>query len=71
MTDLIGSNDCMTCMGRRKLLVGMSFPPKQTIGFKAEYEPCPDCTPGPHSFWAKRTAQIRKELRAKREGTAA
>ena len=62
-TDLIGSNDCEICMGRKQVKVGISFPPHQTIGFKVEYDPCPGCTPPPHTFHAKRTAQILKEMR--------
>ena len=63
MTDLIGSNDCTICIGRRVVKVGISFPPGQTIGFKVEYDPCPGCTPPPHTFHAKRTTQILKEMR--------
>ena len=60
------SDACTTCMGRRKLLVGMSYPPKKTIAVTYEYDPCPDCTPPPHTFHAKRTAQILKETRVRR-----
>ena len=65
MDDLIGSNDCKICMGQRRVCVGISFPPKSTIAVKAEYDPCPGCTPGPHTFHAKRTAQRLQETRAK------
>lgn len=57
-------SDCETCMGQGRVMVGLSYPPGKTIAVKFEYEPCPDCTPGPHSFWAKRTAQILKATRA-------
>lgn len=64
--DLIGSNDCEICMGRRRVLVGMSYPPNRTIEVKCEYDPCPGCTPPPHTFHARRKAQILKEMREKR-----
>ena len=54
---------CLTCMGKGRLLVGMSYPPNKTIAVKFEYDPCPDCMPEPHTFHAKRTAQILKETR--------
>ena len=66
MMDMIGSNDCTTCMGRRRVCVGVSFPPKSTIAVTTEYDPCPGCTPPPHTFHAKRTAQILAETRARR-----
>ena len=66
MTDLIGGNNCPICLGRRKVAVGVSFPPRSTIGCKVEYDPCPDCTPPPHTFHARRTAQILREAREKR-----
>jgi len=69
--DMIGSNDCTICMGRRRVCVGISFPPKSTIAVKAEYDPCPGCTPPPHTFHAKRTAQILTETRAKRADKSA
>jgi hypothetical protein len=47
-------------------MVGMSFPPKSTIAVKYEYDPCPGCTPPPHTFHAKRTAQILRETREAR-----
>lgn len=65
--DEIGSTACLICMGRKRVLVGMSFPPKSTIGVKYEYEPCPSCQPGPHSFHARRTMQVLIETREKRE----
>jgi hypothetical protein len=68
--DPIGSNDCTVCMGRKRLLTGMSFPPNKTIGVKYEYEPCPNCQPGPHGFFARRKMQILIELRAKNPLTA-
>lgn len=62
----IGSGGCTTCMGRSRLLVGMSYPPGKTIAVRYEYEPCPDCQKGPHGFWARRTAHILKETRSRR-----
>lgn len=66
MGDGIGSSGCLICMGKKRVLVGLSYPPKSTIGVKGEYEPCPSCQPGPHSFYAQRTMQILIETRAKR-----
>ena len=60
---------CLTCMDNRRVMVGMSYPPGKTIDVHFEYEPCPDCTKGPHSFWARRTAQIIKDTRARREAS--
>ena len=45
-------------MGRKKIVTGMSFPPNSTIGVKYEYEPCPGCQAGPHSFYARRRMQM-------------
>ena len=67
MTDLIGSNGCDICMGRERLMVGMSYPPNQTIGVKCEYEPCPNCQPGPHGFFARRMMQRLIETRSRSE----
>jgi hypothetical protein len=58
MTDEIGETDCLVCMGRKKIMTGMSFPPNSTIGVKYEYEPCPKCQPGPHGFYARRRMQM-------------
>ena len=67
MTDGIGSNDCTICRGRKRVAVALSSPPRQTIGFKVEYDPCPGCTPPPHTFHARRTAQILMETREQRK----
>ncbi len=58
--------DCDICMGKGRVLVGMSYPPGKTIEVKFEYDPCPNCTPLPHTFHAKRTAQILRETREQR-----
>ena len=60
------SSGCGICMGRKRVAVGISFPPNSTIGCKVEYDPCPGCTPPPHTFHAKRTAQILRETRERR-----
>jgi hypothetical protein len=57
----IGQTDCMICMGRGRIMVGMSFPPNKTIAVKYEYEPCPACKLGPHSFYARRRMQMIKD----------
>ena len=60
------TTDCLICRGEKRVLVGMSYPPNKTIAVTMEYDPCPECTPGPHSFHAKRTAQILREMRTPR-----
>ncbi len=60
--DLIGQTDCLVCVGRGRICTGISFPPGSTYQVKAEYEPCPECQPGPHGFFARRTAQILQDL---------
>jgi hypothetical protein len=50
---------CDICHGERRLMVGMSFPPNKTIAVKFEYDPCPACQNGPHSFYAMRIARER------------
>jgi hypothetical protein len=54
----IGQTECLVCMGRKKILTGMSFPPNKTIDVKWEYEACPQCQPGPHGFYARRRMQL-------------
>lgn len=54
----IGQTACLVCMGRKKILTGMSFPPNKTIAVKWEYEACPKCQPGPHGFYARRRMQM-------------
>jgi len=55
---------CDICFGDKRIMVGMSYPPGKTIGVKYEYDPCPGCTPPPHSFYARRRAQMMKQDRA-------
>lgn len=62
----IGSSACPICMGTKRVMVGMSFPPKKTMAVKYEYDPCPNCQPGPHSFHARRAMQILVEMRERR-----
>ncbi len=62
--------ECEICMGRKRIAVGLSFPPRKTIGFKVEYDPCPGCTPPPHTFHANRQAQILMETRGHRGNSA-
>lgn len=45
---------CRICRGSREVKVG--WYPVNNIKIKVEYDPCPECTPGPHSFHAKQTA---------------
>ncbi len=58
---------CEICMGRGTVMVGLSYPPGKTIAVTCEYDPCPGCTPPPHTFHARRTVQILREMRARRE----
>lgn len=60
-------DDCLICMGRGRVMVGMSYPPKSTVAVKCEYDPCPGCTPPPHTFHAMRTAKILRQTREIRE----
>ena len=62
---------CIICMGKGRVLVGMSYPPKKTVAVKYEYDPCPGCTAPPHTFHARRTAQILQEMHTARKGRAA
>lgn len=48
---------CPICHGEKRVKVGVSFPPRKTIAFKVEYDLCPGCTPGPHTFHAKKVGQ--------------
>ena len=45
---------CNICHGSRQVKVGWSS--VNNIKIRVEYDPCPNCTPGPHSFHAKQTA---------------
>jgi hypothetical protein len=63
---MIAHNDCQICMGTGRICTGISFPPGSTYLVKCEYEPCPECNEPPHSFHAKRTAQILRETRERR-----
>ena len=58
---MTSTDDCPVCMGEGRLLVGMTYPPGKTIAVKFEYDPCPNCTPPPHTFHAMRTMQIKME----------
>jgi len=60
------TQSCIICMGSRRVKVGVSFPPNRTIAFKVEYDPCPGCTPPPHSYHAKLTAQRLQEMHTAR-----
>jgi hypothetical protein len=46
-------------------MVGLSYLPGAKYHYKAEYDPCPGCTP-PHKFHARRTAQRLRETRERR-----
>jgi hypothetical protein len=65
MSDPIGHHDCEICMGRGQVMVGLSYLPGAKYHYKAEYDPCPGCTP-PHKFHARRTAQRLRETRERR-----
>lgn len=51
---------CQTCNDERSLIVGWSQVPRSTYKIKWERDPCPRCTPPPHSLHAKLVA-ARKE----------
>ena len=44
---------CEICHGDGTLVVGWSQVPGSTYKVKWERDPCPGCTPPPHSFHAK------------------
>lgn len=66
MDGKIGDSGCFICHGTRRVMVGMSYPPGKTIAVHFEYDPCPECTPGPHSFYARRRAQMLRETQERR-----
>lgn len=62
---------CIICLGKGRVLVGMSFPPKKTVAVKYEYDPCPGCTPPPHSYHALLVAKTLQEMHTARSARAA
>lgn len=56
-------DDCPVCHGERTVIVGWSQVPRSTYKVKWERDPCPGCTPPPHSFHAKRKADAILEHR--------
>lgn len=54
LRDLLAKVECNICHGLCQVKVGWS--PVNNIKIRVEYDPCPNCTPGPHSFHAKQTA---------------
>lgn len=62
---------CIICSGKGRVLVGMSYPPKKTISVKYEYDPCPGCTPPPHSYFAILAARTLREMHTARSSRAA
>lgn len=52
---------CEICHGERQVKVG--WHPVSNIKIKVEYDPCPNCTPGPHSFHAKQVADRIRNIR--------
>jgi hypothetical protein len=48
---------CHICKDEKTLIVGWSqHPIWPNAKVRWEHDPCPECTPGPHSFHAKRKA---------------
>lgn len=66
MKDLLAKVECKICHGSREVKVG--WHPVNNIKIKVEYDPCPECTPGPHTFHAKQTADHLRALIAQGEG---
>lgn len=60
LRDLLVKVECNICHGSRQVKVGWS--PINNIKIRVEYDPCPNCTPGPHSFHAKQTADHLRAL---------
>ena len=51
--------DCDICQDTGQVKVGWHAVAGSTYKIKVEYDPCPNCTDGPHSFHAKQfMAQI-------------
>ena len=57
---------CQTCDGHGKLKVGWSAVPTSTTKIRVEYDPCPTCTPPPHTFHAKKVAQQIADIQARK-----
>ena len=57
------SANCSICHDTKQVKVGWSPKPRGTYGVKIEYDPCPACTPPPHTFYAKQVMQQINELR--------
>ena len=57
------SANCSTCHDTKQVKVGWSPKPRGTYGVTIEYDPCPACTPPPHTFHAKQVMQQINELR--------
>lgn len=53
---------CKTCSGEGRVKVGWSQSLKSKYGIKIEYDPCPSCTPPPHTYHAKKIAMQIAEI---------
>ena len=53
---------CPICKGERRVKVG--FTPVDNVRVSIEYDPCPGCTPPPHTYHAKKVAAEIAALRA-------
>ncbi len=66
LTELLAKVEaCEICHGSREVKVGWHPVVGSTYKIKVDYDPCPNCTPGPHSFYAKQTADHIRALIAK------
>ena len=63
--DFVMSADCNICHDTKQVKVGWHPHPRVLSGIKVEYDPCPSCTPPPHTFHAKQVMQQIKELRTR------
>ena len=62
---------CIICGGNGRVLVGMSYRNQKTVTVTYEYDPCPGCTPPPHSYHAKLAAKTLQEMHVARAERAA
>lgn len=60
MTDAPELKPCPICKGSGNVAVGWTPVAKSTVAIRVERDPCPGCTPPPHTFLANKIAvQIR------------
>ena len=66
LADKVEAGACPICKGEARVKVG--WHPVNNIKIKLEYDPCPECQPGPHGFYARQAADHIRALIAKEGG---